>query len=677
MKLNYAFTILLTFSLFTTLLAQDYDFGDVSEEELLEKEHPIYKDADAAILYRSYNTYFTYTTNEGFLVNTEVHERIKIYNPDGYKYATKSVSLYEQDSKYKDDLRSLKAYTYNLENGNISKDKLSKDGVFKEEQSKYRTLTKFTMPNLKEGCVIEYKYLLKTPFVSNLDEFRFQEQIPINTVSSKFRSPEYYGFNMHQKGLSQISIENEVKSRTIIYKPQNSQSRKIVDRVVIHDKSPKTRKLTFSENIINMSGSQIPAIKEELYTNNIDNYSNAIKFELAYINFPGSTYKNYSNSWDDVAKSIFDQPQFGDELKKSNYFNNDLSRLISSQQSEIEKTVAIYEFVKQKMNWNGYVGIATDEGVRSAYKNNVGNITEINLILTAMLREAGLNTNPVLLSTKNHGIPIFPTRNGFNYVISSVTIDGGLVLLDASKKYGEINLLEEELLNWNGRLITEDGRSKWVNLLPNKQAEQNTMLSVTIDNDLNTNAKVINKLTGHKSYAFKKKYANVAKVSQLEMFENQFKNIQVSNLEVQNLDKLYQPISFNYDVSYSNALDIIDSKIYVTPLLHLGTYENPFVPETRQYPVDFVYPLKTRVIASIKIPDGYTVETIPETLNIAIPKNQGSFQYLVNVSGNNIQVSSQLSISTHIIASNYYKELKAFYDMVINKQLEKIVLVKS
>ncbi|MBW4969382.1 DUF3857 domain-containing protein [Croceibacter atlanticus] len=677
MKLNYAFTILLTFSLFTTLLAQDYDFGDVSEEELLEKEHPIYKDADAAILYRSYNTYFTYTTNEGFLVNTEVHERIKIYNPDGYKYATKSVSLYEQDSKYKDDLRSLKAYTYNLENGNISKDKLSKDGVFKEEQSKYRTLTKFTMPNLKEGCVIEYKYLLKTPFVSNLDEFRFQEQIPINTVSSKFRSPEYYGFNMHQKGLSQISIENEVKSRTIIYKPQNSQSRKIVDRVVIHDKSPKTRKLTFSENIINMSGSQIPAIKEELYTNNIDNYSNAIKFELAYINFPGSTYKNYSNSWNDVAKSIFDQPQFGDELKKSNYFNNDLSRLISSQQSEIEKTVAIYEFVKQKMNWNGYVGIATDDGVRSAYKNNVGNITEINLILTAMLREAGLNTNPVLLSTKNHGIPIFPTRNGFNYVISSVTIDGGLVLLDASKKYGEINLLEEELLNWNGRLITEDGRSKWVNLLPNKQAEQNTMLSVTIDNDLNTNAKVINKLTGHKSYAFKKKYANVAKVSQLEMFENQFKNIQVSNLEVQNLDKLYQPISFNYDVSYSNALDIIDSKIYVTPLLHLGTYENPFVPETRQYPVDFVYPLKTRVIASIKIPDGYTVETIPETLNIAIPKNQGSFQYLVNVSGNNIQVSSQLSISTHIIASNYYKELKAFYDMVINKQLEKIVLVKS
>ena len=677
MKLNYAFTILLTFSLFTTLLAQDYDFGDVSEEELLEKEHPIYKDADAAILYRSYNTYFTYTTNEGFLVNTEVHERIKIYNPDGYKYATKSVSLYEQDSKYKDDLRSLKAYTYNLENGNISKDKLSKDGVFKEEQSKYRTLTKFTMPNLKEGCVIEYKYLLKTPFVSNLDEFRFQEQIPINTVSSKFRSPEYYGFNMHQKGLSQISIENEVKSRTIIYKPQNSHSRKIVDRVVIHDKSPKTRKLTFSENIINMSGSQIPAIKEELYTNNIDNYSNAIKFELAYINFPGSTYKNYSNSWNDVAKSIFDQPQFGDELKKSNYFNNDLSRLISSQQSEIEKTVAIYEFVKQKMNWNGYVGIATDDGVRSAYKNNVGNITEINLILTAMLREAGLNTNPVLLSTKNHGIPIFPTRNGFNYVISSVTIDGGLVLLDASKKYGEINLLEEELLNWNGRLITEDGRSKWVNLLPNKQAEQNTMLSVTIDNDLNTNAKVINKLTGHKSYAFKKKYANVAKVSQLEMFENQFKNIQVSNLEVQNLDKLYQPISFNYDVSYSNALDIIDSKIYVTPLLHLGTYENPFVPETRQYPVDFVYPLKTRVIASIKIPDGYTVETIPETLNIAIPKNQGSFQYLVNVSGNNIQVSSQLSISTHIIASNYYKELKAFYDMVINKQLEKIVLVKS
>jgi hypothetical protein len=61
-----------------------------------------------------------------------------------------------------------------------------------------------------------------------------------------------------------------------------------------------------------------------------------------------------------------------------------------------------------------------NEGVKKAYKDKTGNVAEINLMLTAMLRYAGLNANPVLVSTRSNGIAIFPNRTAFNYVIAAV-----------------------------------------------------------------------------------------------------------------------------------------------------------------------------------------------------------------------------------------------------------------
>ena len=57
------------------------------------------------------------------------------------------------------------------------------------------------------------------------------------------------------------------------------------------------------------------------------------------------------------------------------------------------------------------------KGTRKAYLEGEGNVADINLLLIAMLRSQGVDANPVLVSTRNNGIPLFPTRKGFNYVI--------------------------------------------------------------------------------------------------------------------------------------------------------------------------------------------------------------------------------------------------------------------
>ncbi|WNH13564.1 hypothetical protein [Thalassobellus suaedae] len=57
-----------------------------------------------------------------------------------------------------------------------------------------------------------------------------------------------------------------------------------------------------------------------------------------------------------------------------------------------------------------------------------------------------------------------------------------------------------------------------------------------------------------------------------------------------------KPISESYKFSIENQADVIDDKIYFSPLFFLKTKENPFKLEKREFPVDFGYPSSTSYI---------------------------------------------------------------------------------
>ena len=170
---------LLTFLISTTIYSQNYKFGKVSEEELAQKTHPIEPEASAAVLYREMITNFLYSQDGGFELQTKVHERIKIYKKEGYDYATVSLSTYK-GSTSQENILGLKAVSYNLVDGDIEESKLQNKNIFKEEANKTRNVMKFTMPDINDGTIIEYKYTFNSPFISNIDEYHFQEEIPVD-----------------------------------------------------------------------------------------------------------------------------------------------------------------------------------------------------------------------------------------------------------------------------------------------------------------------------------------------------------------------------------------------------------------------------------------------------------------------------------------------------------------
>jgi len=649
-------------------IAQNYNYGKISKEELLEKKSAIEEEADAAILYKKRFTNFDYSSEEGWMVETIVHQRIKIYTKEGLDWGTYSILLMKNNNN-EEKINSLKGSTYNLVNGKIEKTKLKKSGIFSEDINRYRNKKSLTMPNVKEGSIVEFQYRIRSPFF-NIRNVEAQYTIPVAKLEAKIDIPERFYFNQFQKGYYPLNFTPSKKTRKIQYR-----WREKVGTVLTEGRNGE---IEFIENVYEISANNVPSIKEEQYVNNINNYKASFLFELSQYRPKNGLMKNYALSWENVVKTIYDNQSFGSELKKSGYYEDDINQLISNTSDPVSRVALIYNFVKSKVKWDNYYGKYTDRGVRRAYKEQVGNVAEINLMLTSMLRFAGLKANPVLVSTRNNGIPLFPTLNGYNYVVTSVEIPDGVIMLDATNEYSTPNVLPFRALNWEGRIVKDDGTSELINLYPKEKSKNTVSMMVKLNFNGDIEGSIRSAKTNHGAMFYRESYISTPEEQYLEDLENKYNGIEVSDFAVKNKLDLSKPVMETFKFSLENQSDIIEDKMYVSPLFFLATKENPFKLEKRNFPVDFGYPSATKYRINITLPKGYVIESLPESVAYALPENFGMFKYVIanNNNNNSIQLTVDSVVNEPIISALYYDALKEFFNKMIEKENEKIVIIK-
>ncbi len=665
--------VLLSLCFSLKALAQDYKFGKVSKEELAEKFNPLDSSASATFLYKYRKTFFQYIQGDGFRLITEIHERIKIYNQEGFNYATQQVGLYKSGSA-REEVTNIKGYTYNLVGKKAEETKLNKDGIFKTEVTKNFDQTKFTMPNVKAGSIVEYKYRIQSPYASNVDEFVFQRDIPIKKLESTFEVPEYFNFKVNTKGFLSVIPVKESKSDVIrfVNKTRNEGNGYNPSATTTFNNS----EIGFTWNISKYYLENIPALREEPYVNNINNYRSSVKYELSYTKFPNAEIEYVSTTWEDVVKNIFDSSNFGDELEKTGYYEDEVDAIISNISDPMKRAALIFDFVKSKVKWNGQYGKYTNDGVKKAFKDHVGNVAEINLMLISMLRHAGLNAYPVLVSTRDNGIPLFPTREGYNYVISYIKFTEGAILLDATNKYSEPNVLPFRTLNWQGRIIAEHGGSSLIDLYPTEKSQNSITMMATLDEDGKIEGGYRSLKTNHRALSFREKYIGVDKDDFLEKLENKYGGLEISDYTVKNENDLSEPIQESFKFVKESQADIIGDKLYFSPLFFLATDENPFKLDKREFAVDFGYPSNTSLRIILNLPEGYKIESLPEPEAFMMPDNLGLFRY--NITGNDkmIQLSVESEMNQSVITPLYYDVLKMYFSQLVEKENEQIVLTR-
>jgi len=665
------YLLIISFFILSLYTAQGQrKFGKITNEEVKQTAHQVEADASAAILYRDYYTSFEYVKEKGFHLETTVHEVVKIYSSEGYEWANIEIPLYKGKEE-NESVKSIKGTTYNFVNGKVVKDKLGKDGVFEEKTNEFKKLKKITMPNIQDGSVIEYKYTFVSPFTFDINEFVFQEEIPVDEVHMRFYAPEYYNYRSYGKGWVPFKIKDDGRSGSIttLYTVDTSTSFNVQTET-------RTQNIEYRDVGYIVDINNVPSIKEEAFSPDISNYTSGLQFELVSSQFPNGLPKNYSTTWEDVAKRIYQATSFGGELKKTGYYKKDIESHLINVTTEEEKIEKIYSFVKNRMNWNGYTGVYTNQGVSKAYKEKVGSAAEINLMLTSILQFAGIEANPVLISTKSNGIPLFPNLNAYNYVVSGIQTQNGVLLMDGVDKYSSINLLGENLLNWEGRLIKKDGSSETVILHPNKPAVHQSMVDLEFDEDLLLKGTVKSRYSGHFGRSMRRQIQNLDKQELNEMIVKQTNNASPSEIVLTNQKNTSKSLSLNYNLEELEMSEAIGDKIYVSPALFMAMEENVFKTEDRAFPIDFNYARQQSYITNIKIPEGYEIESLPEKLAINLSDNMAQYRFEITLLGDNIKMVLNRKINTHLISADKYLDLKAYYKLIVEKEAEKIVLKK-
>jgi hypothetical protein len=651
--------------------AQDFKFGKVSKEEVLETIHPIDKDANAAVLYRNLKTYYEFNKSSGFVLVTDVHERIKIYNKDGFDWASKEVLYYKNGAK-EENISGLKGHTFNFIDGKMVDEKLKKDGIFESENTKYELSTKFTMPAVAEGSVIEYQYSLRSPFVTSIDDMVLQYTIPINYLEVSVTIPEFFGFMRYHNSRSPLIFKIDESRKNFSYNSTTT----VRSGHIVNNTEFERSKIEYSQNVYTTKKTNIAALKIESHVDYISNYAAFLKWELQFTKFPNSIMENLTSTWESVSKTIYNDGGYERELSRTNYFEKDLKKLLEGEKDPVVKAQKIYNFAKSKVKWNNFIGFSTENGVSKAFQEGEGNVGDINLMLTAMLRYAGLKSNPVLLSTKKNGVPLFPTLKGFNYVISSVELQGNLILLDATDENAAFGEFPGRAMNWLGRIIIDKEKSDWVNLMTDKQSNKQLVLNLKMVNDVIKGASV-NSYTGLYAKSYRDKYKNINEGSYIEILEKDKGNIKISGLKTEGALQIEDNLKQTYTFELKESIEDINGLLYLKPLLFLAETENPFKADKREYPIIYDFPSVENKTVNFIIPEGYEVESLPESLHLTLNNGACTFKYTVLQNGKLIRITSIIDLKNIVYSPTDYSSLKEFYAQLVEKHGEVIVLKKS
>ena len=554
------------------------------------------------------------------------------------------------------------------------KPNLAKKMSFSKDVSDYWKTTSFTLPAVTVGSIIEFSYEINSPFPS-IGDIDVQYDVPINHQDILVEMLEYFMYNvfMNPEAMYQVAFDKEKINGNVTVANARQD---IGDPNYVPGSNSRSQKLATTDEVIGIQTKGVPALVDEPMIDDIDRYRAKLIFELAGTRFPKETLKYFSNTWESVANDINKNKNFGDQLIRTNFYRSDLEKVMVDVNSEKQKLIDILTFLRSKVKWNGYYGKLTQDGVKTAYNDGSGNVAEINLLLVSMLRSAGFNADPVLVSSKNNGIPLFPTQDGFNYVIAQVELTGKNYLLDATEPFTFLNVLPKRAAHWQGRVIKKNGVSHWVSLSASNDSQDITVINAIIEGGWINKVDVKQRLTQQEAFQARNNYANATKENTISQLQDDYTGLKINTAEIQNIYKLDQPVNIEFEGMYSKGTDVVGDKVYITPLLYKSISENPFKLESRLYPLDLDHPIVNKTIVNMSLPEGYEVESIPESVMYSFNDGMGTYSFIVKQINNVISTIATFKLTSNFILPKDYPSYRSYYMSIVEKNGEKIVLKK-
>jgi len=642
-----------------------FQFGNMTASEMdLDYYREKYPGEPAIVIGDVADCRFSYDTGKGFQFNLNREVRIMILTEAGLDYGNFSIPYYESRGG-QEEIRRFRAHVYNLDGNSVNRSRVrEREGFTQDRQNNWKELT-FAFPEVKVGSVIEVRYTLISDFLFHLRDWRFQREIPVLHSEYSLNLPSFFVYYARYGGLIELDIrdqENSSDNWRITRKVQTIMGEVDGDTYNVNARSTKFRWAAFD----------VPPMRPEPFTDNIRNYQARLFFEYAHEQWPDASPKHFTTTWDDVSKYLENNRDFGKFLNES---TSALWPLLPSNlpETEEERLWAALEIIHENIRWNEDAAFMADNTPAEVISNGVGNAAEVNLLLVAMLRNLGVESYPVAVTTVRNGALFSdsPTIIQWNYVVAMAKLpDGEQVLLDATVAKPVPGYLPQRAINGRGRAI-DPKLNEWVNLESNIDFTEQNIYNLSLDEngDLSGSFEIQVGRFG--------KYRMVQEIVMLgeERFWDQMfrdANIRLTNKSIQYNIKDNSTLVMKADIHIPTYASGIGDELIVPALLFERREENLFQSEDRQYPVFFNNTLNSATIINLELPENISISYMPEKKS----RRWGRFSYDLMAeeteTGLKITWLNQRQIRT--VPSRNYSGFRTWYSHMIDDSQENILL---
>jgi hypothetical protein len=616
------------------------EFEEITATEKTLTQCAFDKEADAVVIFDEASA--DYDDQYKLIYNRRT--RLKILKPKGIKYGDIAISyVHKDDIEY---INNIEAYTCNYTHNGTMPDvkKVPSSSIYRQKVNDRMSVVKFAMPDVQPGSIIEYKYTLVAKNYHYLEDWNFQRELPVmHSHFSLAVMPNYeFAYRVHKSEQLPIVIKQEKTAGRIYFEMNN-----------------------------------IAGLRDEPYMDAEKDYLQRVEFQLSGYQgtFGGTTHT--MTTWAEVTRELMGHSAFGLQLNKNVAVGEEWMTKIKAMSSPFEKMAAIYNYVFKYINWNGFGGIAASSGVKEAWEKKKGSSGDINLLLINLLKEAGLEVYPILVSERGHGKvnPEYPFIDQFNKVMAYVLIDDKKYVLDAAGPYTPPFMMPFPVINTKAFVVNRK-KGGIITLTETEKKDRNVInIHARIDDN--------GAMTGE-AIVQSNEYARLIRMRAWEHDREQFREkyfstyqagLKMDSVVMLNLENdsmpLEQQFHFSLPPTVSGDYKLINLNLFS------GIAKNPFITDIRFTNIDYGCLQSYTLTETIELPASLKVESLPKNIRMIMPDTSITLNRQLHVNNNVLQVKYTISTTRPVFTADEYEYIKDFYKKMAEIMNEQVVLRKN
>jgi Domain of Unknown Function with PDB structure (DUF3857)/Transglutaminase-like superfamily len=613
--------------------AQKEDWLPIAQQDLQIKQVPGSPGAEAIQLY--FADYINDQEQTEFF-----YLRIKVLNEKGKSHADVEIVIPPEGS-----LSNLKART------------IHPDGKITEFTGKpfQKTLVKgrgikllaktFTMPDVTVGSIIEYKYHIDWPYILIDNSWTIQHEL--YTVKESFRMKPYSG------GLEGFESGFQVAA--------------------LYSHMPNNIKPVQKGGGYELEVENMPAFESEGYMPPEEDLKPQMRF--FYIGKGSSTPEKF---WQDAGRKWNDEVEHFIGNRKE--ISQAAAQAIGSETDPEQKLRKLYARAQQIRNLTyererteqeqKKENLKANQNVSDVLSRGTGNRDDITRLFVALARAAGFDGSIVRVGDRKSKFfdKGLLSKRQLDSEIAVLSQGGKDIYLDPGTQfcpYGYLRWIRTSVMGI--KLDKKGGSFVTAPSAPYDKATIKRTAEMALDGDGNLKGTVIVKFEGGEALEHRLDEMAKDEAGKKQDLEDEMQGwlpsgAVVKLAKVDGWESSDGPLTASFSVEMPGYASSAGKRLLLPAYMFQAKQMDAFKLSERKFPVYFPYAFTESDRVSIKIPDGYAVETVPQAQSASL--GYAAYQNLIQFDGKQLVTQRDLQVNGIFFKVELYPEVKDFFGKV-------------